>query len=433
MAKVLQNFLIGVGLDTEDYDKGAKNVESSLSRMRSLVGFTGTAFVGAFGFAGVAAIDAGKRIDKLMLATEGLKTSPEYVNAYGRALAAMGGDAEDALSTIKSLEDSLTEMRVGASRRLFGEDELVLAGMDVLALRESKSGSDYLRNIAKQMPGLSNEQQRSVQNTLGLTDGVMRSVREGVGSLDASIEQASALYGEFGRATEAAREYVGVVADLNTQFQGIGETLAENLLPSFTGILRLTSDFISENRSALDGAIGKIGQITSDNPVATTVAGSGAAAAATGAGLRMIGLRAAGIGAMRLGVPGMVLGGGLLAADAFARQGIDTTDIQSIYSGDTTEYQAAGMDEPQTSGADYVPPRTIIDNIEAAKSSPDAIIINGQRQQTDNSVRQRPIKVENNIKLGVELDGRAIESKVTDVIERRERDAMDDVYSSVDR
>src|SRR5690554_786006 len=111
MTKVLQNFLIGVGLDTEQYDKGAKNVESSLGRMRTLVGFTGAAITGAFAAAGGAAIAAAHRNDQFMLSVEGLRTAPEYIYAYGRALAAMGGDADNAVAAIKGIEKAQDDLR----------------------------------------------------------------------------------------------------------------------------------------------------------------------------------------------------------------------------------------------------------------------------------------------------------------------------------
>src|SRR5690625_6461077 len=104
MAKVLQNFLIGVGLDTERYDKGAKKVEGRLSRMRTLVGFTGAAISGAFGLAGTAAVNAGKRVLDFNNEAAKLKTPTDYVWNYGRALAALGGNAEDAITSISSLE-----------------------------------------------------------------------------------------------------------------------------------------------------------------------------------------------------------------------------------------------------------------------------------------------------------------------------------------
>src|SRR5690554_3650718 len=154
MAKVLQNFLIGVGLDTEDYDKGAKNVEGSLGRMRTLVGFTGAAITGAFGLAGTAAVNAGKRVHDFNIAAEKLKTPTEYVHNYGRALAALGGNAEEAITSIGSLEARLAEMRAGGTGRFAGDTDLALAGVDIRPLRDAPTGGEFLRELARQVPDL---------------------------------------------------------------------------------------------------------------------------------------------------------------------------------------------------------------------------------------------------------------------------------------
>src|SRR5690625_988338 len=457
MAKVLQNFLIGVGLDTERYDKGAKNVEGSLSRMRTLVGFTGAAISGAFGLAGTAALDAGKRILDFNNAAEKLKTPTDYVWNYGRALAALGGNAEEALAAIGSLEERLAEMRAGGTGRFAGDTDLALAGVDINPLREAQTGADFLRELARQVPDLNQEQQLRVQQTLRLSDVVMISLRDGVEAFDAGIARAGELYGEFGRATDEAREFARAVAEINTRLQGIGETLAEKMLPGFTGIIDSVGDLIDQNRDF----ISKGASVLGENPGATALAAGGGVAAATGAGLRMIGLRSSGVALFRLGIPGMVIGGGLIAIDALSQVGVDegvagTSSVQ----GAMTEYMAAPVDENVEYGinpaADYTPPVSVqqkaadiyipgiryeapvyegyeINNAEAASANPDVIMVQSQREQADKPLTTPRINVENHLEVQMEMDGRAIDTRVIDVIERRERDTIDDIYSSVDR
>lgn len=474
MAKVLQNFLIGVGLDTEQYDKGAKNVESSLSRMRTLVGFTGAAITGAFAGVAGAAIAAGGRVDRLGLSLEKLNTSPEWVNAYGHAIAAMGGDFDDAAAAINAAENALDQFRLKGDFGSF--QEAAFAGMreELNALTQARSGDEFMRILADVVPRMDKGQQRLIQEAWGFSDGVMRSLRAGSQELDSAVARAAMLYGEFGRATEAAREYNRTLAELNTQFEGIGETLAEKMLPAFTGVLQSTSDFISENRGTIDRLLDHAGE----NPAATAAVTGGAAAAATGAGLRMIGLRGVGKGLMRLGPYGMVAGGGLIAADAIVGAGVDEGEKGTASTqGMMTEYQAAPVDgfshfdvAPQSAApieptyGDFLPlgqdnyhdgyrPEQIVESptsgfitpyegiygggevsvSEAANASPDVITIRDQRQRADEPVTPPRINVENHLDLNVEMDGRAIDARVIDVIERRERDTIDDIYSSVDR
>lgn len=483
MAKVLQNFLIGIGLDTEKYDKGAKNVEGSLSRMRTLVGFTGTAIAGAFGLAGTAAINAGKRVHDFNIEAAKLKTPTEYVHNYGRALAALGGNAEDAIASISSLEERLAEMRAGGTGRFAGDTDLALAGMDIRPLRDAQTGEEFLRELARQLPELNKEQQLRVQQTLGLSDVVMISLREGVEAFDAGIARAGELYGEFGRATDEAREFARSLAEINTRFQGIGETLAEQMLPGFTGLIDSVGALIDRNRDKID----EIASVLGENPTATSLAAGGGAASASGVALRGIGLRGIGTSLTRLGTPGMIAGGGLLAYDSArdwdwadwwqiskdsAQESLRNWTGQNDYSGlpdapfgsavpnvapGSTEslppahgnflplnvinyhdgYRPGQAVESHASGL-ITPYESIygggeISNTEAAEVSPEIIMLNDYRAQTEKPITPQRINVQNHLEVQMEMDGRAIDARVVDVIERRERDTIDDIYSSVDR
>lgn len=490
MAKVLQNFLIGVGLETENYDKGAKNVENSLSRMRTLVGFTGAAITGAFAFAGTAAIGAGNRVHDFLLKTEGLKTSPEYVYAYGRALAALGGDAEDAISAIKSIEEAQRNLTLkGALGPL---EDVALARGDINALMQAGDGKEFLRLLAGMIPDMNKDQQGLVQNALGFSDAVMRSLREGVSKFDEGIARASDLYGDFGKATEAAKEYRRALEEINTRFEGIGETLAEKMLPSFAGVLDSVGGFIDRNKDTL----GLISNKAAENPVGSTLVAGGATAAIIGAGMKM-GVRGVGSALSMAGPVGMAAGAGLIylsldeddreklassiynaTKDAWGdawgfvkdKLGIGQQDsgpenapieyspvpqsplimsgdevykINPYYLDDGTRYRQEGYSPVPPSpimlpNQQPYPPATPvyeglqIDNNEAAAiNNPGAALIKEWIKNNDSPQTAQKVNVNNSLEVKMELDGRAFDSRVIEVIERRERDAMYDITSTV--
>lgn len=421
MAKVLQSFLIGVGLDTEKYDKGAKKVDSSLGRMRSLVGITGAAMVGAFALAGTAAINAGKRVDDFNLAAEKLKTPTKYVHDYGRALAALGGNAEDAVAAISAIEKAQSDF---ALKGMLGPlEDVALARGDINALAQTKDGEEFLRTLAGMVPQMNKDQQRLVQDTLGLSDSVMRSLRGGVAELDAAVARAGDLYGEFGRATDEAREFSRAMAEINTRFQGIGETLAEKMLPGFTGVLDSMGGFIDRNRDIVDKGADVLGA----NPIGTTLATGGGAAAATGVALRGIGLRGLGVGLTRFGLPGAIAGGALIGGDMAYDwlSNREAPEQETPYSPDAPFGLSMPMD-PVYSGGE-------VSNHEAARVNPYATMILDDRQQAEKEATPQRVNVQNNLDVKLEVDGRALDSRVTEVIERRERSTAEDLISSVAR
>ena len=71
--------------------------------------------------------------------------------------------------------------------------------------------------------------------------------------------------------------------------------------------------------------------------------------------------------------------------------------------------------------------------MEAASANPDVTMVQVQREQADKPLTTPRIKVENHLEVQMEMDGRAVDTRIIDVIERRERDTIDDIYSSVDR
>lgn len=450
MSKVLQNFLIGVGLDTEKYDKGAKNVEGSLGRMRTLVGFTGAAMAGAFGLAGTAAINAGKRVHDFNNAAEKLKTPTQYVHDYGRALAALGGNAEEALAAISAIEKAQSDLKLAGM--LGPLENVALARGDINALSQTQDGGEFLRTLAGMVPQMDKDQRRMVQDALGLSDVVMISLQNGVEAFDAGIVRAGELYGEFGRTTDEAREFVRALAEINTQIGSISESLAEKMLPAFTGVLQSTSDFIQKNRAGIDEAIGA----AVESPASTAAVASGVALAAPWAwrAARAVGLRS-------IPYAGLVYGAyeGLRdepvgdwwnqsvdsARDSWrgiTGQG-DYSHLPDVPYGPAVPDVAPGGAIPRDPNASYMPLNQHnvspiyaggeVSNAEAASASPDVIMVKDQRQQADRPATTPRINVQNHLEVQMEIEGRALDSRVVDVIERRERDAAEDIYSSVDR
>ncbi|WP_368648971.1 hypothetical protein ABRY95_13790 [Castellaniella ginsengisoli] len=432
MPSVLKNFLIGVGLDTEDYDRGAKRVESSLGRMRSVVGITGAAIAGAFAAVGTAAIGAGQRVDRLALEFEKFRTSPQYIYDYGNAIRALGGSADEAAAAINVAESSLASFR--QTGQLPGLDDLAMAGVDVNALTQADTGQDFLRELARQMPGLSKEQQLRVQETLGLSDAVMRSLRGGVDELDRAVARAHDLAGNLESAVGAARDFNEQLAEFGTRMEGIGNTLAEKILPGFTDVLQSMGGFIDTHKEQINAALG----VAADNPGATALMAGGGAAATGGVLVRGLipgGIGAAGARIARLGGWGAVAGAGLIAGDMAINGMTDEQRARLAEDGPLVPFGPQGEPffplgnpnaTPVYSGGE-------VSNAEAAAISPGVVMIRDQREQAQRSAAPQRVDVQNHIDMKLEIEGRALDSRITEVVERRERNTADDLLSSVDR
>lgn len=452
MSTVLKNFLIGVGLDTKDYEAGGKKVESSLERMRSLVGFTGAAITGAFAAVGTGAITAGRRVDAFVLATEGFKTSRQYVYDYGNALKALGGDAGDAIAAIRGIEKAQSDLKL---KGMLGPlEDVALSGTNIHALMQARDGQEFLRTLSGILPGLDKDQQRLVQDALGLTDAVMRSLRDGTEKLDASVARARELAGGLDDAVQASREFNRALAELDTRFERIGGTLAQKVLPGFTGVLDAFGGFLDTHQAAIE----KAAQVAKDNPAAATLLTGAGAATVSGAALRGVGLGKLGGKLAMSGAKWGAFGAGMLATEAGLTQEAlnfaahpedyfkpDYSALPDAPLGPEVPIVPPGIIQPAeklhitpsaTSGfVNYVPVYAggEVSNAEVASASPDVVMIRDRSQQSGGTGMPQRFDVRSNIDLTVELDGRQIESKIVDVVERRERDAADDALATVDR
>ncbi|WP_289284281.1 MULTISPECIES: hypothetical protein [unclassified Methylophaga] len=376
----IKNFLVGVGLDTKDFDKGSEKVDKGLDSFRTKAGFAGAAMVSAMVGAGLAAVNAGSRIDKLNLSTSGMDASTKFVHDYGGALTMLGGEASEAEQALKRVETALTNFRVKGD---FGDfQNIALAGIDTTALTQAKDSEEFIKILAELTPELNKDQQRILQESFGFSDAVMQSLRGGRQALDQNIARVAELTGDFTKATESAREYNKQIAELQLRIEGIGNSLATSMLPGINGILDAFGNFIDDNKSFIESAI--------ENP-------SNAAKSAIMSGYSMH--------------PGVML------YESYKNGSLGNAwdDTKSSVGG------WLGVDDMRQGAVDSNDVKTITPDFTFRDTS------------TGEVTKYTPPEIKNNLDITLELDGRAIESKVTNVIERREQATIDDMQSTTVR
>lgn len=418
MAKTIANFLVGVGLDSKEFDKGAGNVETGLSRFRSLAGLAGTAIAGAFSLASLAAIRAGERVDKLALSTEKFNTSTQFIYNYGNALRSLGGSADEAIGAIAAAESALDQFRLKGNFGPF--QDAVFAGVDVSALTQAANGEEFLRTLASIVPQLNKDQQRLLQESFGFSDATMRSLRQGVADFDSLIAKQQRLTGEINGATEAAREYNRAIADINTRIDGMTNRLSENMLPAFTKILDGITGFLDKNKDTVNDVI----DVASASPVAAAVATGGALTGAAAPIASKIGLSTLGAASATLGPLGVIGGAGMMMWDAKETDAYKRFSSWAIGDSKRTTKPFANT---------YVQGRGFVTEEEAAQYRKEEVMAQGRASMPSASAANRVPEIKNNIDLNVTLNGRQLESTVTEIISRREYDTAQDLRSTVDR
>lgn len=472
-SKVLKSFLIGIGYDTKALEAGDKKINASLQGIKSNTLGISAALVGAFGAGAGVIANTASRIDRLAAATQNMRTPMNTVYNFGNAVEAMGGQASEALDTLKRLEEFQNNFKLNGQDGSI--DSLAKAGIDTGALaRTAESGDsmDVYRELERQYQGLNEGQRAQVQATLGFSNGVARLLSEG--KTESRMAQAANNTGPIDQMTESARRFAESNTILSQKFEGMANELTEKFLPSLIGASEWTNKFLSEHR----GDISKGIDYAADNPGATAGLLASSVSSLLGPIISKIGLTSIGSLATKGGIAGVAVTGGAIGSNLLnqgldkylpgyrgASQGFDdllkgVTGLDRIPGPlDLMSGRFPGVSEQPAHDAggvmpSYEPPETYTgsvlrspEDIEYLKyrdrsaidsmppqASADDSYKDVPSQSNDDLVRAiQRAKVNVNNNLTIQLDGRELDARIIQVNERQNYEAMGDFKPTTER
>lgn len=445
MANVLTSFLVGIGWDTTDFDKGTKHVESSLNGVKVTTLGISAAILGVFGGIATAAINTANRVDSLALATQNLNTNKQFVSNLGGAMKMMGGDAADALTEVKSIEETLANFRLKGELGAIGQ--LPFAGVQLNDLAKSQSASEFLSKLAEQIPKLTNPQKQVVQQSLGLSDATMKALSGGSNEFEGLLQRAQDLTGGIEGLTEGARELKLQFAEFGLRMEGITNELTAKTLPGLIGLSTWANKFVEEHRDDISHVVDTV----AEHPNSAGALGVGAASATVGAVLSKLGLSTLGGAATKAGVGGMIVGGATIGTDLVFDTlenhfpGLKNTEsaidqsARNMGLGKLVDFSdwlfntEQGQSPQPVSPADLTNPSSYTPQ---AMQSPYKDVTGRTEQDNDalvNAIHAAKVNVANNVTMQVQLDGQALDAKITEVTERANYSTIDDVRSSTVR
>lgn len=277
MANVITQFLVGIGLDTSDFEKGEKRVKTSMDGIKSSTLAIGSAMASA-------AIGAGVRVDQLAEKSRKLQdqlyrtnTQTTWAQGYGSALKELGGNADDAVGRITGLEEKLAAIRMGDRSFL---DALSPAGFNSGQLAQAKSAQEFITMAADQFASASHTQQVNMANVLGLTDQEFKLWQQGGSYVESHSQQLATQLGYTDSLNAKQYKYSQSWVELNLELDKAGNTLSNIMLPSMTSLVNLANEYT-----------GTFEKFAKENPEETKTAltvGAGAAVIGGGAILSKI-------------------------------------------------------------------------------------------------------------------------------------------------
>lgn len=252
MSKTLTNFLIGIGWNTSDLDKGSQHIQSSIGGVKSQALQAGAAIAGAFGaralttgFASAAA-DVGRFSQVYGVAADD-------VMALGRAIEYNGGQAESAMSTLGNIE----KMRAGILKGDTGWlNTAAMAGIDTASIRNAKDATEAMRALADQFQRMSPQQRINAAGALGLDDATLRLLSTGREEMDATLQVFKDMRPMTKEMTQESIRFQQSVGQLEQNIGGVADKISMTLLPRISDTVEGLNDWYKANKSIVDQNLG---------------------------------------------------------------------------------------------------------------------------------------------------------------------------------
>jgi len=252
MAKTLTNFLIGIGWNTADLDKGSNHIQSSLGGVKSQALQAGAAIAGAFGtralttgFANAAA-DVGRF-------SQVYNVAADDVMALGRAIEYNGGQAESAMSSLANIE----KMRAGILQGDAGwMATAARAGIDTAAIRNAKDATEAMRMLADQFQRMSPQQRINAAGALGLDDAILRLLSTGREEMDATLQVFKNARPMTKEMIQESIRFQQSTSQLEQNIGGVADKISLSLLPRISDTVEGLNDWYKANKSIIDQDVG---------------------------------------------------------------------------------------------------------------------------------------------------------------------------------
>lgn len=237
MDEVLKQFKIVFGLDSKPLEQGIQKSENSLKSFGKVFGgivstyFTYSIFKEVLrGFA-----DFNIQLNNSLALTGG---SIEKVSAFGNALKRFGGDTQDVVSSMESLNSAMQEAKFGGGALI---EVAKRYGVSISPYQDSEKA---IISLGKQLSKYDMQTRVTIGRQLGLSDSIIRAFSDGGSELEKLIKRQK----ELGTITEhdvkISNNFNNTILDLKDMFNALIRDVSRLVLPIITKIVGLFTNFV---------------------------------------------------------------------------------------------------------------------------------------------------------------------------------------------
>lgn len=247
--RVLESFLIALGLKVDE--------KSFQQGQNAFTGLTNSALKLGAVLASKLAIDkvvgdfknAGTELNNFNRLT-GLST--QNVQALGQALAAQGGNAQDAFAAMQKIQDLMASPITG-NVGWFGD--VAKLGLDPNAIIGAQDTAEALANIAGAFEKMTPLNQRLAGQALGFDENTIRLLMKGREEVEKQLDSRDKLGVMTQKQVEDAARLTKANSELNLVFTDMGNTIAGELVPAFAELAEDFTAFYRDNKDLVDSGL----------------------------------------------------------------------------------------------------------------------------------------------------------------------------------
>lgn len=240
-SEILKEFKIKFSLDTKTLDNEVKKTESSLI---SFGKYLNSLLIGFASYKGLSSIvnDFAKFNVTIEDNAKLLGYDVTNITNMGNALKRFGGDTNSVINSLNSLSNALQDAK-------FGSGALIEANKKYGISFSNSNGSlmdaeTLLKSLGNQLNKYDKQTRVAIANQLGLDDSIVRAFEDGGNQLDILIKKQKQLGLVTKNDFKISRDFNNALLDFKDTFQSLINIIGRYILPFFTKMLKLFSNFV---------------------------------------------------------------------------------------------------------------------------------------------------------------------------------------------
>ena len=239
---VISEFLVALGLDGSDFEKGIKKAENDLGFFRSTALQVGASLASAFSLKSLT-VDFSKQNRELDQMAKKLGLTRDQVHGLDMAFQAFGASEGESVSVLEGLAQTMAGFQKGDIGNI---GELAKIGINADSIVNAKNSYEALLSVADQAKGMSLKQRQNLASALGLTPQALDLITQGRNEIEYLAKEMAKSRPHTAEMAQASRSFTQEWARMTNSLGGALDPLALEVTKFGTTVIQWITEMSKE-------------------------------------------------------------------------------------------------------------------------------------------------------------------------------------------